>query len=250
MFGFDAFAGTPFGAIPSVNGNATASVSGVTATGNVGTITASGDASNNLTGVVSTGSVGTVAASGDSSASVFGVQGSGAVGAITTSGAANTNLTGASSTGAVGTVTATGGTVQNGDAYPTGVQSTGAVGTVTANGGGVQDGNAYPIGVQATAIAGNVTADGGGVPALNNGGFGYPFIVEPDRVIPTRHAVAVVKSAKAIGKVNKLSAYGIISIDANVSVEAILHEIKINSLLAKGVQNPTDEELIALLLMD
>ena len=186
-----------------------------------------------------------IAATGNATANVTGTQSIGAVSAITATGAGNTNLTGAQSTSSVGTVTAFGNAITT----ITGAQTTGAVGTVTAD-GGVQNGNAYSNGVSGSGVVGNVTADGGGVPALNNGGFGYPFIVEPDRVIPTRHAVAVVKSAKAIGKVNKLSAYGIISIDASISVEAILHEIKINSLLAKGVQNPTDEELIALLLMD
>ena len=48
----------------------------------------------------------------------------------------------------------------------------------------------------------------------------------------------------------KVTAIGIITINASVDVKAILHEIKINSLTAKGIQNPTDEELIALLLMD
>ena len=269
MFGFDAFAELPFAAIP-VNG--TASVTGVSATGAVGTVTASGstvlngdayptgvqatgsvgtvtgsgDASNNLTGVQSTASVGTVTAFGNSSASVSGVESTGAVGTTTASGSGNVNLIGVQSTGQVGTTTANG----DGQTNLTGVQATGAVGTVTASGGGAQAGNAYPVGVEAIGSVGNVTADGGGIPVWPNGGLGYPFIIEPDRIIPSRHAAAGVKSAYGIGKVGKASAFGTIVINANVSVQAILHEIKINSMSARGIQNPTDEELIALLLMD
>ena len=206
---------------PPVNG--TANVTGVQATGQVGTVTASGDASNNLTGVQSTGTVGITTATGE----------------------ANTGLTGVQSTGAVGTTTANG----DGQTNLTGVQATGAVGIVTATGGGTGAGNAYVIGVEAIGSVGNVTANGGGYPVWPNGGLGYPFIIEPDRINPARNATANVKSAYILSAVGKVSAFGTIVINANVSVQAILHEIKINSMSARGIQNPTDEELIALLLM-
>jgi len=206
---------------PPVNG--TANVTGVQATGQVGTVTASGNASNNLTGVQSTGTVGITTATGE----------------------ANTGLTGVQSTGAVGTTTANG----DGQTNLTGVQATGAVGIVTATGGGTSAGNAYVIGVEAIGSVGNVTANGGGYPVWPNGGLGYPFIIEPDRINPSRNATANVKSAYILSAVGKVSAFGTIVINANVSVQAILHEIKINSMSARGIQNPTDEELIALLLM-
>jgi hypothetical protein len=226
MFGYTSFAEFPFSAIP-VNG--TASVVGVESTGAVGTVTASGGTVLNgnayPTGVQATGSVGTVTANGNSSVSISGVQ----------------------STGAVGTTTAIGDAQKN----ITGVQATGQVGIVTANGGGVQNGNAYPTGVEAIGAVGTITADGGNVaPVWPNGGLGYPFIIEPDRIIPARHAVASVKSAYIVGIVNKVTAHGTIHINANVSVQAILHEIKINSMSARGIQNPTDEEWIDLLMMD
>lgn len=248
MFGFDAFAETPFGAIPSVSVNGTASVTGVEATGAVGTVTASGGTVLNgdayPTGVQATSAVGTVTASGDASNNLTGVQSTGAVGTVTATGVANIDLTGVQSTGSAGTTTA------NGDAQTnlTGAQATGAVGVVTASGGSGA-GNAYVTGVEAIGYVGNVTANGGGYPVWPNGGLGYPFIIEPDRIIPSRNATANVKSAYILSAVGKVSAFGTIVINANVSVQAILHEIKINSMSARGIQNPTDEELIALLLM-
>jgi hypothetical protein len=225
MFGYTSFAEFPFSAIP-VDG--TANVAGVESTGAVGTVTASG------------GSV----LNGD--AYPTGVQATSSVGIVTAFGDASNNLTGVQSTGQVGTTTANG----DGQTNLTGVQATGAVGTVTANGGGVQNGDAYPTGVEAIGSVGNVTADGGGYPVWPNGGLGYPFIIEPDRIIPARHATANVKSVFAMCKVGKVFAHGTIHINANVSVQAILHEIKINSMSARGIQNPTDEEWIDLFMMD
>jgi len=236
--------GWDFGALP-VDG--TANVTGVQATGAVGTATATGEANTDLTGVESTGQVGVTTANGDGQTNLTGVESTGEVGTTTASGAANADLIGAQTTGSVGTVIASGA----GNVNLTGVEATGEVGTVTASGGGAQAGNAYPTGVQAIASVGTVTADGGNVaPVLPNGGLGYPFIIEPDRIIPPRHAAAGVKSASAIGKVGKALALGTIVINAEVSVQAILHQIKINSMMAKGIQNPTDEELIALFFMD
>lgn len=269
IFGFDAFAELPFAAIlvngtASVTGveatvavgtvtasggtilNGNAYPTGVQATSAVGTVTASGDASNNLTGVQSTGAVGTITVTGDAQANLTGVQSTGSVGSITAFGGASTTIIGVQGTGQVGTTTT------NGDAQTnlTGVQATGAVGTVTASGGGAQAGNAYPPGVEAIGSIGNVTANGGGYPVWPNGGLGYPFIIEPDRIIPARHATANVKPAYILSKVGKVSAHGTIHINANVSVQAILHEIKINSMSARGIQNPTDEEWIDLFMMD
>jgi hypothetical protein len=214
-----------FGAAP-VNG--TANVTGVEATGAVGTVTASGGTVLNgdayPTGVQAISAVGTVTASGDASNNLTGVQSTGTVGITTATGAANTDLTG--------------------------VQATGQVGTVTATGGGTGAGNAYVIGVEAIGSVGNVTAEGGGYPVWPNGGLGYPFIIEPDRINPARNATANVKSAYILSAVGKVSAFGTIVINANVSVQAILHEIKINSMSARGIQNPTDEEWIDILMMD
>ena len=214
--------GWNFGPLP-ING--TANVTGVESTGAVGNITATGEANTDATGVQSTGAVGTTTASGEGNVTLTGVQATGAVETITANGNANTAVIGVQATGEAGTLTANG----SGQTNLTGVQATAEAGTVTASGGGAQAGNAYPTGVEAIGSVGTVTADGGNVaPVWPNGGLGYPFFIEPNRIIPTQDAVANVKSTYAIGKVGKASAFGTIVINANVNVQAILHEIKIN----------------------
>lgn len=234
------------GAVIAV-GNGNTTVIGVQATGLVGAVTGSGDAFNNLTGVQSIGSVGTVNAFGNSSASISGVESTGAVGTTTASGTGNVNLTGVQSTGQVGTI------IVNGDGQTnlTGAQATAEAGTVTASGGGAQAGNAYPTGVEAIGSVGLVTADGGNVaPVLPNGGIGYPFIIEPDRIYPPRHAVAEVKSAYAKGIVSKIFATGNKTKYASVSLEKMMQNVMLNLLSEQKLTQPTEEELIATLLMD
>jgi len=223
-----------------------ANVTGVEATGAVGTVTGSGDASTEVIGVQATGEVGIVTASGgvvvNGDAYPTGVFATGNVGTITANGAASTDITGVSSTASAGI------TIASGDASTTviGAESIGQVGTLTVNG----NGQTNLIGVQATAEAGIVTATGGLIAALPNGGIGYPFIIEPDRVYPPRHAIVNVKSAYARGSVSKIFANGTGTKNSNQSVQTIFDEIMLDLLTEQKTPNPTDEELVALLFMD
>jgi hypothetical protein len=226
--------------------NATANVTGVEATGAVGTVTGSGNASTEVIGVQATGEVGIVTASGgvvvNGDAYPTGVFATGNVGTVTANGAASTDITGVGSTALAGI------TIASGDASTTviGVSSAGQVGTLTVNG----NGQTNLTGVQATAEAGIVTATGGLIAALPNGGIGYPFIIEPDRVYPPRHAIANVKSVYAKGSVSKIFATGNKTRDANVSLEKMMKDVMLNLLSEQEVTNPTEEELVAMLLMD
>ena len=133
----------------SVSGAAIVAVTGVSATGAVGTVTVTGTAVVSLTGVSATGAVGTVALVTNANISVTGVSATGAVGTVSVSGAAIVSVTGVSATGAVGTITVS----VAGIAPVTGVSATGAVGTVTATGTAVVS----LTGVSATGELGSVT---------------------------------------------------------------------------------------------
>lgn len=136
--------------------DATATPSGVSATGSVGTVQVNFDATVTLTGVAGTGAVGTATVALDSMAAVEGVSATGAVGSVTVNigGDATATPAGVSATGAVGGVVV----VVDGGAAVTGVSATGAVGSVTASGTG--DATVTPSGVSATGQVGSVTVLG------------------------------------------------------------------------------------------
>ena len=242
MFSFDAFSESPFSAIPSVAVNATANVTGVEATGLIGIVTAVGDGNTAVIGVLGTGEVGIVTATGAANANITGVESTATAGTVTAFGNASTAVSGVQSTGAVGTVSAVG----NASTVVIGVEGIGETGTVTAT--GTAGGNAFVTGVEAIGSVGDVTATAA-IPEMN-GGFGYPFIIEPDRIIPPRHGVAEVKSAYAKGIVSKIFATGDRTRDASVSLEKMMKDVMLNLLSEQELTNPTEEELVALLLMD
>ncbi len=113
------------------SGDVSVSVTGVSATGSVGTVTVSGGASTTVTGVSATGSVGTVT--------------------VTTGGSVDVNVTGVLATGSGGTVSVTAGA----STTVTGVSATGSVGTVTVSTSGSANVSVNVTGVSATGIVGN-----------------------------------------------------------------------------------------------
>lgn len=148
---------------PAVSPDITVSVTGVSATGAVGTAVAVGDATADATGVSGAGEVGTVTVTTgsavDVTADATGVSGAGEVGTVTVqiSVDATADATGVSATGSVGTATVTG----DATATATGVSGTGAVGTVTAV--VPIDVTATATGVSATGAVGDATTATGAV---------------------------------------------------------------------------------------
>jgi len=105
------------------------------------TATSSGDASASPSGVSATGTVGTATATGGASVSTSGVQAAGSIGTATAKGDGNAAPAGVSATGDVGTAVASG--PVDGSTSPSGVQATGYVGTAIASGGGGQASGGY-----------------------------------------------------------------------------------------------------------
>lgn len=116
MFGISSFAAAPFA---SFDTNVVVAVTGVTATGNVGSLTPNTSVA--LIGVTATGSVGSVGAA--ISVALTSVTGTGSVGSVTVS--STVAVSGVTGTGSVGTVTPS--TSEGED----GTTATGSVGTVT-----------------------------------------------------------------------------------------------------------------------
>ena len=104
-----------------------------------------------LTGESATGAVGTVTATGEANVPTTGLQATTGVGSVTVSADANVGVTGLFATGAVDSVTVTG----EANVFPTTVTATGAVGTATISG----DANVPASGLEATTAVGSVTVD-------------------------------------------------------------------------------------------
>jgi hypothetical protein len=117
----------------SASGSVNVSLSGVEATGGIGSLTAAGAATANLTGVEGTGAIGTLLALGSAVASATGVSATGAVGTITTEtdGSVNVPLTGVQAVGAAGDLTLT----LSASLELLGVGATGTAGVVVASTG-------------------------------------------------------------------------------------------------------------------
>ena len=143
------------GAVGSVTVATVASVSvpvtGVQATGQIASVTAIGrtPVSVPVTGVEATGVVDSVSAAGRANVSTTGVAAAGSVNAVTIAGKANVSTIGVEATGAVGTASA----VVTATPVVTGVEATGAIGTATVAG----KANVSTTGVEATGSVGTVT---------------------------------------------------------------------------------------------
>ena len=127
---------------------------GVSASGSVGSVTATGGALVQPTGLSATGDVGTVTVGIVETVSATGVSASGAVGTPTVTGGALVELAGVSATGSLGSVTVAAGAL----VQPSGVSATGQVGTVTT----AFDMAFAVSGVSGTGDVGTVTVSGVG----------------------------------------------------------------------------------------
>ncbi len=115
-------------------GDATATITGVSGSAQVGTVSTSGNASVSLPGASGAGSVGNVVASVSAATAITGVNGAGQVGNTTQTGAANVAVSTVAGTGQVGTVSASGIGAPDGNVAITGIAGTGQVGTLAAAG--------------------------------------------------------------------------------------------------------------------
>jgi hypothetical protein len=134
--------------------DATVNLTGVSATGALGTISLQISPNITLSGVSATGSIGSVSVTtgGNASVNVTGVAGSGAVGSVSVGLSPNVTLSGVAGTGAIGTLTASGATLVS----ITGVSATGAVNTVSLT----VSSNFTITGVSGTGFVGEVSVTG------------------------------------------------------------------------------------------
>ena len=193
-------------------GDATATITGVSGSGQVGTLFPSGNASVSLPGASGAGSVGNVVASVSAATAITGVNGAGQVGNTTQTGAANVAVSTVAGTGQVGTVSASGIGAPDGNVAITGIAGTGQVGTLAASGNGAVS----ITGIAATGSVGSVTPSVT-VTTTITGAIGTGSV---GTTTQTGAANATVSSAVGIGLVGTVSATGT-SQDGNAVISGI-----------------------------
>ena len=252
-----------------VSGDITVDVTGVQASGEVGTESVIGKANTNVTGVQASGEVGTVSVAQPIDVNVTGVEATGAVGSVDVSIPTQVSITGVEATGAVGTVavnsdaniavTGVLGTTELGDVTVatgvpvnvnvTGVSASGEVGTVVVT--AVQNQNVSVTGVSATNSVGTVQVSGKantnvtGVQA--SGEVGTVSVAQPIDVNVTGvEATGAVGSAAvntdaniAVTGVEATGAVGTVSVTAkaNVSVIGVEATGAVGNVAVTGIAN-------------
>lgn len=218
-------------------GDGIASVMGVESPSALGIVVGSGDANALPDGVVATSALGAVVESAGATIAVAGVAGTSALGTIVASADSSIAVAGVQAASTVGTTVATGGA----SATPLGVESPSAVGTVVATGEGGGEATA-PV-IQAPERIVGTTADlpGGTVlyrsydPADDD-----PFIAPPLSI----DAAAYPMGVSARGEVGRVIASG----SANIAVDGVAAQMTSGRVRPFGAKNPTDDELISILL--
>ena len=130
----------------TVSGASDVPVTGLEATGSVGSVTVVAEANVSPSGLSATGQVGSVEALASAVVSVTGISSTGSVGSVAVVAESNTSVTGVSSVGSVGSLTV----AANADVSPTGIGASGNVGSVTT----IAEANVSPTGVSATGEVG------------------------------------------------------------------------------------------------
>jgi hypothetical protein len=219
-------------------------VSGVSATGAIGTVVVSGGALKAATGVSATSAIGTSTAKAGAFKATSGVSATSAIGTATEQAGALKTVSGVSSASSVGSTTET----AAGLYAVSGVSASSAVGTVTASGGGAsQAATIAVVGVVAYSYSGNLTALGEGVPwwvFANQQRIGIAPFPEQHESIAAQadlkwgaNAHCRVGRVTAVGQTNALPIGGCVARSA------------VGSVKAKGVRNPTEDELATILLL-
>jgi hypothetical protein len=196
----------------TVSGKANVSVTGQSATGSAGTVTAIGKANVSLTGVSATGSAGTVTAIGRTPVTVIplGLEAGGSVGTVTVvaNQSVSTTVTGQQATGQVGTVTVS--VAAAGIAQPAGVSATGQAGTVSVSG----KANVTLTGVQAQGEIGFLTVDAHVNATATVTGQSATGSAGTVTVSTVQNVTATVSGQQAVGSAGTVS----VAIAGNVSV--------------------------------
>lgn len=193
-------------------GDATATITGVSGSAQVGTVSTSGNASVSLPGASGAGSVGNVVASVSAATAITGVNGAGQVGNTTQTGAANVAVSTVAGTGQVGTVSASGSGSPDGNVTITGIAGTGQVGTLAAAGNA-----AVPIaGISGAGNAGSVVASVAITAAIT----GVSGAGSVGTTAQTGTANVTVSSATGTGSAGTVSATGT-SQDGNAVISGI-----------------------------
>jgi len=135
LFSESPFSSTPFSAQGGAAGNVAVDVTGVEATGQLGTATVIGKAVVNVTGVQAQGQLGTATVVAEAVVNVTGVEATGQTGSVEVTADANVNVTGLEGTTQLGTTTVEIGITVN----VTGVEATGETGSVEIVGEAVVD---------------------------------------------------------------------------------------------------------------
>jgi len=149
-FGITAFAEDSFAALGGTSVNA--EVTGVSATGAIGTTTVVAEANISVTGVVGTSALGSATTTADANTSVTGEQATGNLGSVTVIAEANVSVTGVAGTSALGSATVSG----DANISVTGVSGTSALGSVTVT----ADANVSVTGVVGTSALGTASVTG------------------------------------------------------------------------------------------
>lgn len=209
----------------TIAGPGHATPAGVEATSELGTAVATGKATIGATGVEATAELGTATATGQALASPAGVEATTELGAASATGEALAAPAGVEAIAEVGTATATGSLT--GLATPTGVEATAEVGTATAIGG-------------TPATAGDP-----GVRRRRRGAIGRP---DDDwrapRIIPVA-ATARPRGVRLVCEIGGARASGrarLAPVGAGLTAE-------LGAATATGIQNPSEDELRALLIV-
>ena len=188
------------------------------------------DGTANLTGVSSALSAGTITATGAATASITGGTSSASAGTIAATGQATASVTGATSSLSAGTIGSTG------DAFAviSGTGSTASVGSIVAIG----DANVDLSGVTTTAEAGDIVATGGDSGEATQ--YGIAWLFDRQRK-PKKNGEAKLVGASARASCGQIIATG----DARAGVVGLIANGFAGRIEARGIQNPTDEQLLA-----
>lgn len=139
----------------------------------------------------------------------------------------------------------TGSVYTNATATVTGSQVTASAATITATGVSADtDATATVTGAESTATAGTVTANSN--EASKAGGTSRRPFIAPSRVEHSTNATAKVTGIDLVAAAGRVSAMG--TVNARATVACAKSRTKAGSVMAKGIQNPTDDQLLMLLL--
>jgi hypothetical protein len=195
-----------------------------------------------IDGASASATPGSVSARGTASAAAIGASGT-ATGELTAAGAAQATTTGTTATATAGDATAFGTVDIPGTASVVGAGATSAAGDITTTAAAL----ATTDGAQATATSGSIAVSGEGSEPVSPPAAGRP--IRPQDYNPPFarvDAVAKVKPAKMRTKLGVVRADGTISVVAGVGSAGATTSAGITT--ASGILNPTDDELMLLLL--